>query len=103
MTDFGDVNKSEDFEVLHSYSPLHNVRIPGKDDRPGQYPAMILTTGRFHGKPDVPQTVQERLHGPSSALNALHEHNRKQSAESVSSLCQDCVRGQVSDKFKPPF
>lgn len=43
MTDYGDPSKREDFEVLYSYSPLHNVRQP-RDGR--QYPAMLLLTGR---------------------------------------------------------
>ncbi|KAK9832937.1 hypothetical protein WJX74_002405 [Apatococcus lobatus] len=42
MTDYGNPGKREDFELLYSYSPLHNVRQP----REGiQYPAMLLLTG----------------------------------------------------------
>lgn len=43
ITDYGDPDKEEDFQVLLSYSPLHNVApVPN-----GQYPAMMLTTGHL--------------------------------------------------------
>ena len=48
MTDYGNPSKPQDFEVLYSYSPLHNVKQP----REGlQYPAMLLLTGRQAGQP----------------------------------------------------
>ena len=40
-TDFGDVDKAEDFEYIFKYSPLHNV----KQRWEHQYPAILLTTG----------------------------------------------------------
>lgn len=42
MTDYGNPGKPEAFEVLYSYSPLHNVRQPKEGV---QYPAMLLLTG----------------------------------------------------------
>lgn len=45
VSDYGDVDKKEDFEYILKYSPLHNVR----EISDGQYPAILLTTGKlFH-------------------------------------------------------
>ena len=40
--EFGCSDKKEHFENLIKYSPLHNIRVPTKDDV--QYPAVLLTT-----------------------------------------------------------
>jgi prolyl oligopeptidase len=42
ITDYGNPEKKEDFPVLFSYSPIHNVRRPADG---GQYPAFMVTTG----------------------------------------------------------
>lgn len=39
VSDYGDVDKPEDFKVLYAYSPLHNIK-PGT-----KYPATLITTG----------------------------------------------------------
>ncbi|QUT04535.1 S9 family peptidase [Sphingobium phenoxybenzoativorans] len=39
IDDYGDPGKAEDFPLLYSYSPYHNI-LPGKD-----YPAILVTTG----------------------------------------------------------
>lgn len=44
-TDFGNPDKPEEFEIIHAYSPLHNVRRPAGGSR--QYPAVLITTGKL--------------------------------------------------------
>lgn len=41
-TDYGTPENADDFPVLLSYSPIHNVRRPADG---GQYPAFMVTTG----------------------------------------------------------
>lgn len=43
IPDYGDPDKTDDFEFLLPYSPVHNVQVPA--DGTQQYPAMLLTTG----------------------------------------------------------
>lgn len=42
-TDYGNPDKTEEFEWIHPYSPLHNVRRPAGGSQ--QYPAVLVTTG----------------------------------------------------------
>ncbi|KER22950.1 hypothetical protein T265_09078 [Opisthorchis viverrini] len=42
VSDYGDPEKEEDFNVLLRYSPLHNVKVP--DDPNVQYPAILILT-----------------------------------------------------------
>ena len=44
MTDYGNPDKADDFKILFTYSPVHNVRQPKNGQ---QYPAMLLLTGTF--------------------------------------------------------
>ena len=52
VTDYGDVDKPDNFDYMYKYSPLHNVptRQAGFE---GQMPAVLLTTGalRFPAHP----------------------------------------------------
>ena len=41
MGEYGDPDKEEDFKVLHSYSPVHNVKSNV------DYPPIIITTGDY--------------------------------------------------------
>jgi len=42
VSDYGSPDNKDDFAVLRSYSPVHNVRRPADG---GQYPAVMITTG----------------------------------------------------------
>ena len=42
VSDYGSPDNKDDFNVLRSYSPLHNVVTPADG---GQYPAFMITTG----------------------------------------------------------
>ena len=46
VSDYGDVDKKEDFQFIYPYSPIHNVPEYKKGFK-GQYPAVMLTTGTF--------------------------------------------------------
>jgi prolyl oligopeptidase len=74
QTDYGYVDNPDDFRVLHSYSPLHNVRAPGGGT--GQYPAIMLTTGD-HDDRVVP------LHSHKLTATLQHELAGKDPAGSV--------------------
>ena len=41
MSEYGNPNKKEDFEVLYKYSPIHNIK------NNVEYPSMIITTGNY--------------------------------------------------------
>ena len=49
MREYGDPRHNEtEFKNLLSYSPLHNVRLPNGTH---QYPATLLTVGKYHFVP----------------------------------------------------
>lgn len=62
MSEYGDPNKKEDFDVLYKYSPIHNVK------NNVDYPPMIITTGDYDDRV-VPS------HSFKMAATFQHEYN----------------------------
>ena len=54
-SDYGDPKKPDEFKVLYSYSPLHNIK-PGT-----KYPATLVTTADTTTASSLPTALATRL------------------------------------------
>jgi len=66
VSDYGDVDKEEDFSYIYPYSPLHNVP-EYENGFKGQFPAILLTTG-------APPHTHTRAREPSLAFSLPSQH-----------------------------